>query len=58
MTALELIKKNMINSGLDSSETFSPVSFSVGAGEKVCLQGKNGCGKTSLLKLIAQSRKR
>ena len=32
---------------------FSPVNFSVGAGEKVCLQGKNGCGKTSLLKLIA-----
>lgn len=29
-----------------------PVSFSLDRGERLALQGKNGCGKTSLLKLL------
>lgn len=31
---------------------FEKLSFSVRRGSRVCLRGKNGCGKTSLIKLI------
>lgn len=31
----------------------APVSFSVRRGERIILEGKNGCGKSSLLKLLA-----
>ncbi len=31
---------------------FAPISFSVEAGDRVWLRGKNGCGKSSLIKLI------
>lgn len=31
---------------------FQNISFSVRQGSRVCLRGKNGCGKTSLIKLI------
>ena len=30
----------------------SPVSFSIGRGDRIALEGKNGCGKSSLLKLL------
>ncbi len=33
-------------------EVCQPVSFSVKRGERVVLDGRNGCGKTSLLKLL------
>ncbi len=36
----------------DGKPLFKPLTFSVCSGEKVCLQGKNGCGKTSLVRLI------
>lgn len=51
--AKKLVEVGELSICFDGEPLFSPVSFSVGAGEKVCLQGKNGCGKTSLLKLIA-----
>lgn len=50
--AKKLVEVGKLSVCFDGEPLFSPVSFSVGAGEKVCLQGKNGCGKTSLLKLI------
>lgn len=31
---------------------FSPITFSVSQGDRVALVGKNGCGKSSMLKLI------
>lgn len=31
---------------------FSPISLDVMQGDRVCISGKNGCGKSSLLKLI------
>ena len=36
----------------DKKEIFEPLTFSLEQGKKVCLQGKNGSGKTSLLRLI------
>ena len=36
----------------DNKEIFEPLTFSLEQGKKVCLQGRNGSGKTSLLRLI------
>lgn len=36
----------------DSTPLFKPLSFQVDVGERVFLRGRNGCGKTSLIKLI------
>lgn len=36
----------------DGKEIFSPVSFDVRNGERVVLEGKNGCGKSSILKTV------
>jgi len=36
----------------DGRQVCPPVTFSVGRGERVVLDGRNGCGKSSLLKLI------
>ena len=36
----------------DGKNIFSPLNFSVKNGDRVWLRGKNGCGKSSLLKLI------
>ena len=33
---------------------FSEVSFSIRRGQRIALQGQNGCGKTTLLKMIMQ----
>ncbi len=36
----------------DSKKVFEPISFHVEKGDRIALHGKNGCGKTSLIKLI------
>lgn len=45
---------SMEDVGISYGETpvFEKLSFSVRRGSRVCLRGKNGCGKTSLIKLI------
>lgn len=34
-------------------EVFRPTSFSVNAGDRIALVGRNGCGKSTMLKIIA-----
>lgn len=36
----------------DENPIFDPLNFSVASGDRVWLRGKNGCGKSSLIKLI------
>jgi len=36
----------------DGREINSPVSFDINSGDRIFLSGKNGCGKSSLLKLL------
>lgn len=50
-------KKNLINISdlsifYDSKIVFKDISFDVNVGDRVCLVGKNGSGKSSILKLI------
>lgn len=37
----------------DSNAICEPVSFTLSCGERLCLSGKNGCGKSTILKIIA-----
>ena len=37
----------------DSNALCEPVSFTLSDGERLCLSGKNGCGKSTILKIIA-----
>lgn len=37
----------------DSNAICEPVSFTLSYGERLCLSGKNGCGKSTILKIIA-----
>jgi ABC-type Fe3+/spermidine/putrescine transport system ATPase subunit len=54
------MSKSTILSGTDLSKKYGDlevvkgVSLTVNEGEFVCLVGKSGCGKTTLLSLISQ----
>lgn len=37
----------------DGNALCEPVSFTLSDGERLCLSGKNGCGKSTILKIIA-----
>ncbi len=37
----------------DDNALYEPVSFTLSCGERLCLSGKNGCGKSTILKIIA-----
>lgn len=50
--AKRLVETQELSVCYDGRELFYPLTFSVEQGEKVCLRGKNGCGKTSLLRLL------
>src|SRR5690242_8543950 len=47
-----LIQLVQVNKSFDSRPLLSEVSFQLNSGEKVALVGKNGCGKTTLFRLI------
>ena len=47
-----LIIANNLQIKYDEKAIFKPISFEVNNGDRVCLVGKNGAGKSSILKLI------
>ncbi len=49
-----LIKVENLTKKFDGNVLFENVSFAIEAGDKVALIGKNGCGKTTLLRMILE----
>jgi ATP-binding cassette subfamily F protein 3 len=47
-----LIRLDQVSKSFDSRPLLSEVCFQLNSGEKVALVGKNGCGKTTLFRLI------
>ncbi|MGF1770206.1 ATP-binding cassette domain-containing protein [Enterovibrio makurazakiensis] len=52
MTA-KLLDVNSLSGGYGDITVVRDVSFSIGEGEVICLAGRNGVGKTTLMKLIS-----
>lgn len=48
----ELVSFSGVSVCYEKKQVFGPVSFTVRQGERVAIDGKNGSGKTSLLKLL------
>lgn len=48
-----MLKLENVRCGYNDTKVIKGVSFEVQAGEKICIIGPNGCGKTTLLKAIA-----
>lgn len=48
-----MLELENVRCGYDEIEVIKGVSFHVNKGEKICIIGPNGCGKTTLLKAIA-----
>lgn len=48
-----LIKLQSVCAGYNNTPILKNISFSVSAGESICILGQNGSGKTTLLKTIA-----
>jgi ATPase subunit of ABC transporter with duplicated ATPase domains len=47
-----IVQLNEVSCGYDTIRLFSKVSLDIRFGQKLCLLGRNGTGKTTLLKLI------
>ena len=47
-----MVELNNVSIGYDGREVCGGIGFSVERGERVCLRGGNGAGKSSVLKLI------
>lgn len=47
-----LIEVNQLSLSFDQKRVFENVNFSITQGQRVAIQGKNGCGKSSLLKVL------
>lgn len=50
---MSLLTVNLLAKYYGSNKIFSGLSFSVHLGERIGLVGRNGCGKTTLLKILA-----
>jgi urea transport system ATP-binding protein len=50
--ALAMLELSNVHAGYGGSEVLSGLSFKIGAGEIVCLLGRNGMGKTTTLRAI------
>lgn len=50
--AQQLIAFNDVSLFYDGNLIFNDVSFTVNQGDRISISGRNGCGKTSLIKLI------
>ena len=48
----ELLHIEDLQLSYGSEPLFSPVTFSIRAGQKIAVRGKNGCGKSSLLQYV------
>lgn len=48
----ELLGVQNVEIKYDEQTLFEPVSFTVQQGERIWLRGKNGCGKSSIIKLV------
>lgn len=49
-----LVEAKEIMVGYGSKTVCGPISFQIKGGEKILLQGENGCGKSSILKVILE----
>ncbi|MCL6628506.1 MAG: ATP-binding cassette domain-containing protein, partial [Armatimonadetes bacterium] len=50
---MALISLSGVRKSFGASQILDEITFSIGAGEKVALVGPNGCGKTTVLHIIA-----
>ena len=50
---MSLLEANVLGKDFGGDPVFKDVSFSIEAGEKLAFVGRNGCGKTSLLRILA-----
>lgn len=50
---MPLIETNSLGKDFGGDPVFKDVSFSIEPGEKLAFVGRNGCGKTSLLRILA-----
>ena len=50
---MSLIEASVLGKDFGGEPVFKDVSFSIEAGEKLAFVGRNGCGKTSLLRILA-----
>ena len=50
---MSLVRMDTISLDFGAHKLLRETDFSIDAGERVCLVGRNGAGKTSMLKLVA-----
>ena len=50
---MSLVRMDTVSLDFGAHKLLRETDFSIDAGERVCLVGRNGAGKTSMLKLVA-----